>query len=382
MKKKKIILSFIAVMLLLALIAYQSGAFRTGAVPPGNVKIAPKVLKGKVLKLKKTTENIVYKAVGTVHSREEVELSPRIISRIVKVNVRSGDKVKKGEVLVALDDVDLKAAVARSEEQVNAAKSSVSSAIDYVKKAKSALELASIAFNRYKNLIEKKVIAQKTFDEAKAAYEQAQAAVSRAEHEKNRVDSVYVAAENALKEARAKLSYAYIKSPMDGIVSERFSDPGDLASPGNIIMTVFDPTRLMMYVPIRESLVSKVKIGDTLSFFVEALNKTIGGYVKEIVASVDPGSRTFLIKACLDAPEKLMPGMFGTVKINVGTENLLLIPQDALVNVGELEFVFVKKETGAEKVFVRTANFKDGMLEVISGLHEGESIIIKNALEK
>jgi RND family efflux transporter MFP subunit len=384
MKKKKIIISIIAGILLLALIAYQSGAFRTGLVEPGNVEIDTVPIKGKIYKLNKTQEDIIYKAVGTIHSREEVELSPRMISRIVKVNVRSGDTVKKGEVLVELDDVDLKAAVARAKENVRAARSSVDSAVDYVKKVKSASNLAKIAFDRYTTLIDKKVIAQKTLDEAKSTYEQSMAAVSRAEHEKNRVDSVYVAAENGLKEAEARLSYAYIKSPMDGIVSERFSDPGDLASPGIIIMTVFDPTRLMMYVPIRESLVSKIKVGDSLLFHVEALNKKIKGTVKEIVASVDPGSRTFLVKACLSAPEKLMPGMFGTVDIKVGSEKLLLIPKDAVVYVGELEYVHVKKDSINEMVFVRTSdynNYNSKMLKVISGLHEGEEIIIPDSPE-
>jgi len=379
MKKKKILLSLIAVVLLLGLIAYQSGVFRTGLVEPGNVKESVVPVKGKALLLKESEEDIIYKAVGTIHSREEVELSPRIVSRIVKVNVRSGDTVKKGEVLVELDDVDLQAAVARAKEQVRAAQSSVSSASDYVRKAQSALELATIAYNRNKALVEKKVIAQKTFDEAKSAYEQAKAALSRAEHEKNRADSVYTAAENALKEAEARLSYAYIKSPMDGIVSERFSDPGDLASPGSILMTVFDPSRLMMYVPIRESLVSKVKIDDSLMFYVEALNKKINGTVKEIVASVDPGSRTFLVKACLAAPEKLMPGMFGTVDMRVGVEKVLLIPRRAVVHVGELEYVYVEKGGSNEMVFVRTADFNKEKLKVISGLKEGETIIVPDS---
>ena len=375
MKKKKILFSILAVILLLGIIVYQAGIFRTGLVEPGNVEFSEKIPKGKLITVKKTKEHIVYKAVGTIHSREEVELSPRITARVINVNVRSGDSVKKDELLVKLDDVDLLAAVEQAKQQVNAAKSAIASAEDYVSKAKSAFELAQISFNRYQKLLDKKVIAQKTYDEAKAAFEQSQAAVSRAQHEKNRADSMFIASENALKQAQARLAFASIKSPMDGIISERFADPGDLAVPGNTLLTVFDPTRLMMYVPIRESLVSKIKVNDSLIFHVEALNKNMGGVVREIVASVDPGSRTFLVKACLDNPEKLMPGMFGTVKMNVGTEEMILIPSSSVIHVGELTYVFVEKDGKYSKVFVRIVHFSNDKFRVISGLHDGDKIL-------
>ena len=375
MKKKKILFSILAVILLLGIIVYQTGIFRSGLVQPGRIQFTENVPKGKVIAVKKTKENIVYKAVGTIHSREEVELSPRITARVINVNVRSGDSVKKNDVLVQLDDLDLLAGVEQAKQQVNAAKSAISSAEDYVAKSKAAFELAQIAFNRYQKLLDKKVIAQKTYDEAKAVFEQNQATLSRAQHEKSRANSMFIASQNALKKAQARLAYAAIKSPMDGIVSERFADPGDLAVPGNILLTVFDPTRLMMYVPIRESLVSKIKVNDSLSFYVEALNKNIGGVVKEIVASVDPGSRTFLVKSCLDNPEKLMPGMFGTVKMNVGTEEMILIPSSSIVHIGELTYVFVEKDGKYSKVFVRIIHFSKDKFRVISGLHDGDKIL-------
>jgi RND family efflux transporter MFP subunit len=375
MKKKKIFFTGLAFILLIGLIAYQTGLFATGKVKPGRVNVAEKIPKGKIFKVKKSNEKIIYQAVGTIHSRAEVELSPRLTARIINVNVRSGDSVKKNDILIQLDDVDLKAAVEQAKQQVNVAQSAIASAEDYVSKSKSAFELSEIAFNRYQTLLDKKVIAQKTYDEAKAVFEQSQAALSRAKHEKNGADSMYIAAENSLKQTEALLSYACIKSPMDGIVSERLADPGDLATPGNVLMTIFDPTRLMMYVPIRESLVANVKVNDSFTFHVEALNKDIGGVVREIVASVDPGSRTFLVKSCLANPDNLMPGMFGTVKMNVGSEDMILIPSSALIRIGELEYVFIVKEDETSKVFVRTVKFSKDKLRVISGLHDGDKIL-------
>ena len=131
----------------------------------------------------------------------------------------------------------------------------------------------------------------------------------------------------------------------------------------------------MFYVPIRESLVSKIKIGDTLSVIVPAINRKVPGKVREIVPSVDPGSRTFLVKVCLLDNTSLMPGMFGTLELNVGETSVLTVPETAVSTIGQLKYAHVVGDDGSvTKRLVRTAPYKDKELIIVAGLKAGERI--------
>ena len=340
-----------AALIIIAVILYQTGTFRSNMISPGEKTLSQAKSNAKLFKLTKTEIPVIYKTVGTVRSRDEIELSPRIIARITKITRRSGDSIKKGEILIQLDDSDLRAAESESAENL--------------KVIKSALQLAIKSYKRQKILLERNVIPKKTFEQAEQVLRSTMA------REK--------AAKQAVRQAQANLSYAAIKSPMDGIVSDRMDDPGDLASPGNIIMKIFDASRLMLYVPLRESLVKSVKIGDTIKFNVESLKRSFSGQVSEIVPAVDPGSRTFLIKICIKKNIKgLMPGMFGTVELKLGKEKAYIVPSSAITRIGQLEYLTITHKKEASKILVRTvAGPKPNTLRIVSGIDSDTEILVK-----
>jgi membrane fusion protein, multidrug efflux system len=349
-KLLKIAVIIAALLIIVAVILYQTGTFRSGMIAPGEKAVSTAKNNSKMFKLTQTKIPVIYRTVGTVRSRDEIELSPRIIARITKITRRSGDSVKKGEVLIQLDDSDLRAAESESAENL--------------KVIKSALQLAIKSYKRQKLLLERNVIPKKTFEQAEQVLRSTMA------REK--------AAKQAVRQAQANLSYAAIKSPMDGIVSDRMDDPGDLASPGNIIMKIFDASRLMLYVPLRESLVKSVKIGDTIKFNVESLKRSFSGQVSEIVPAVDPSSRTFLVKMCIKGDIKgLMPGMFGTVELKLGSEKGYIVPASAITRIGQLEYLTVMHKNKLTKILVRTvAGFKPGMLRIVSGIDSDTKIVL------
>jgi len=350
-KLLKIAVVAAAGLIILAVILYQTGTFRSAMIAPGEQSTVKTKSSGKLFKLTQTKIPLIYQTVGTVRSRDEIELSPRIIARITKITRRSGDSIKAGEVLIQLDDSDLRAAEREAAEKLNV--------------TESALQLAIKNYKRQKLLLARNVIPKKTFEEAEQTLRSSMA------REK--------AARQALRQAQANLSYAAIKSPMDGIVSDRMDDPGDLASPGNIIMKIFDSTRLMLYVPLRESLVKSVKIGDNIKFNVESLKRSFSGEVSEIVPAVDPGSRTFLIKICIKGKVKgLMPGMFGTVDLNLGSEKAYIVPSSAITRIGQLEYLTIMQHNEAFRILVRTvAGPKPGKLRIVSGIDSDMEIVIK-----
>jgi multidrug efflux pump subunit AcrA (membrane-fusion protein) len=161
---------------------------------------------------------------------------------------------------------------------------------------------------------------------------------------------------------------------MDGIVAERLADPGDLASPGSIILRLFDPTRLMLEVPVREGLVSRIKLGERVPFEVEALGTSLYGEVKEVVPDVDPGSRTFMVKICIGEAPGLMPGMFGVLELPMGTRSAIVLPDSLITRVGQLEYVQAQLDGRAAKLLVRTIPAGSNQCEVVSGLEPGMTV--------
>ncbi len=381
---KKLLIGGIGVIVLIVLIAWQSGWFIRNKIAPGAVDEYSTVKPGtKLFTVQQKDIPVIYKAVGTVHSRDAVELAARIIARVVDVRVREGDRVKKGDILIKLDDTEYLAATAQAEEQVKAAKASLDAAGEAIKSTQANLEFKKSELNRIQKLAKAHITSRKQLELAIANYNQALAAWNQAIQAKSAASAQLAAARQSLQKIKTVLSYATIRSPMNGIISARLVDPGDLANPGKILLKVFNPKRLQLEVPIREGLVRRIFIGEKVPFAVGALDKRFIGNIKEIIPSVDPGSRTFMVKIAIGEGKKLVPGMFGTIYLSLGTKPALLIPQQAITTIGQIETVEQLLQHGrTRRVFIRTIPCcNDNMRQVTSGLKAGDKIIITGAPE-
>jgi len=119
-----------------------------------------------------------------------------------------------------------------------------------------------------------------------------------------------------------------------------------------------------------------VKVGDKLPVTLEALSLKLEAEVREIVPSVDAGSRTFLAKLCLPQTAGVMPGMFGTVALSLGERPAILVPEAALVRAGQLEYVNVATGGRTTRVLVRTASAAAGCVEILAGLQAGDAVAL------
>jgi len=346
-KTAKWIEILVAIGLIVVVMFWQTGAFAGGKIKPGRTPLPGAAGGAATLTMQSVEIPVVYKAVGTVRSRTEIDLSPRIVARIQEIKVRSGDRVAKGDVLVKLDDAELT--------------SGLRQVAEHVRQARAALDLATTEQERARKLLATGSISQQAFDLADSSARQARAA--------------YEAATEAQKSAEAVLGYATLVSPIDGVIAERLADPGDIASPGNILMRVFDPTRLMLDVPVREGLVARIKIGEKVPFRVDALNTNLTGEVREVVPSVDPGSRTFLVKICIVETPALMPGMFGVLQLPIGTRQALVVPASVVTRIGQLEYVRTLMDGQPRQVLVRTIPTTAGKVEIVSGLESGMAVL-------
>ena len=179
------------------------------------------------------------------------------------------------------------------------------------------------------------------------------------------------------------LTYTVIKSPVAGRVTERFADPGDTALPGKPLLSLYDPTALRIEVPVRESLVSLLSIGQSVRVRLGSETDTIEGTVDEIVPQAEAGSRTFLVKVGLSKRPGIYTGMFGRVLLAAGERKRVLVPEAAVERVGQLIFVHV---LGADRRIERRLitlgpPAGDGRIEVLSGLRPGDVVLLPSKSE-
>ena len=279
--------------------------------------------------------------------------------------------------LVVLQNNELQAAVNQAKKNLDAIESEVNVAKEGIKAADAELLAASEDYKRSLELSKSGNISIKLLhQQAEARYKQADASSRQAQLNLTKAIAGKEAGDAALRQAKTMFSYSIIKSPINGIISEQFAEVGDIAIPGKILFKVFDPKTLMLEIPVKESLVNKIKVGEDISFYVKALNREFTSKVKEVVPFVDSETRTFLVKVCIGEAKDMVPGMYGKAKIQIGTKSELLIPNSSVKQIGQTELVQLIENKTVKRIYVRTVESpKQGFRNVISGLKSGDIII-------
>lgn len=335
-----------AIGLLGLVMAYLAGFFeRKIATEP--VTIEHTDPPGDIITVKTITEPIIEQATGTIRAKNETVVSARIMATIASLNVRAGDTVDAGNILATLDSRELEA---RLEQRQQAATG-----------ARARLNEAESNYNRIAPLVAKGVATQAEFDRAEAALRAAQAELA--------------GAMRATDEANTALSYTTLTAPFAGRIIDRFADPGDTAIAGTPLLRLYDPEQLRLEANVRESLASQLKRGQPLVARIDALDQQFEVTVDEIVPSADPGSRSFVVKVNLPTQPNLYPGMFGRLLIRTGRRKTVYIPQQAIAQFGQLEFVQLLTDQGVVRRYIRTGRAVKGQVEVLSGLQPGEQLV-------
>lgn len=347
---KNIFIIAVSFSILIALLMWMQGLFNADRVAPELLEEASEDLPH--VQTVRTQYRILDQtadAVGSIQSRSTATVASKIMANILTVNFRPGDSVKKGDLLITLDDRDLRARWEQAENALEAAQATLEKAIRDRK--------------RYEQLRKTDDVTQNALDEAISVERIAQANVDQAQQ--------------AVREAEVMLSYAKIYATMDGTVIEKHCDPGDLASPGEPLLTMYDPNNLRVEVAVREQLSGRLKMGQPVQVSIDAVDKQMTGTVEEIVPSADTSSRSVIVKVAIPREEGIFPGMFGRIYIPLDPVKFLLIPREAVRKVGQLELVTVKEDQKLVTRAVRTARRWNGDIEVLSGLREGEEVVVQ-----
>ena len=302
-----------------------------------------------------------YTFTGRVVPEKKVEISTRRSGYVVEVLVDEGSKVKRGQVLLRIDPSDLRSSLEEAEKKVLQAKELYEASL-------ARFRVAKKTYGRFKELFREGAVTEQELDEARAKFEEARASLEAAKIQ------VEIAKKN-LGKLRSELRYVEIRSPIDGYVSKRNVDPGDLAVPGKVLLVV-ESKKQRVEVDLPEDLAVKLRIGDRVKVKIDTLGKTVPATVVKIEPSLDPSTRTFKVEADLKL-EGLKSGMLAKVFIPQEAR-IVAVPETALYKKWDLTGVWVVGEDGTLSLrFVRTGRRFDGKVEILAGLNGEERIVVR-----
>jgi len=344
--RMKLFLPVVAIVVLVGMVAWMAGAFKE--------KVAPGSLVEEVVRAENLVEVVrsdlaIFEPVpASIEAKLSSTISSRILARIEKVHVRSGDKVQKGQLLISLEKADLQSRVSQSEAQLGS--------------INARLTEAKLSLDRSKELNRKGLLAKASLEASQANYDTLQANL--------------LSAKQVLLEAKTALNFAEVRSPIDGLIVDRLAEPGNTAQPGVPLLSLYNPSSVRVEAHVREALAVSIVLGQALRVFVPSSKRWLDSIVEELVPAGNKASRSFLVKSRISENQALLPGMYARLMVPAGRESRLLIPKERVVEVGQLNVVWVYTQGRAERRFIRTGKGHDkGLVDVISGLDAGEKLL-------
>lgn len=362
----------------------------------GPVTMTPIVQGVKIETVAKQSVDETYEAVGTVRARNSSVVASKIMGSIVAMRVREGDFVRAGQVLVEIDGREARIQTGKS----NAGLVETKNALDEVDRSIKAAEsdqtaaeanrrFAVSTFHRYQQLLERKSISPQEFDEVRARREMADAEAERASRmlqslqaRRRQVTARIDQAQADVAGSRVYSSFTRIAAPIDGVVVSRQADVGYMAMPGVPLLTIESSTDYRLEAAVQESQINTIHLRDQVRVQIDALGgQELAGTVVEIVPAADPASRSYLVKvsiAPLSGDQQIIrSGLYGKARFITGQAQAISVPQSAVVERGQLTTVFVVDQSGFARMrLVKTGKTYNERVEVLSGLREGEQIVV------
>ncbi|HEX3280866.1 MAG TPA: efflux RND transporter periplasmic adaptor subunit [Pyrinomonadaceae bacterium] len=345
-----------------------------------------------------------FEASGSLTGDEQTDVAPSTSGKVVAIGVDLGSYVKRGQMIVRLDDVDARLHVQQQQAQVDQMKASLRQAeekvgirpgqtfdvnkIPEVTNAKVALDLAEKNLRRSEKLIESGDVSRSQYDQQKAQRDQFlqvyEAALSQARQNYAAVMTAranVANAESQLNLARRNLSYALVYSPIDGFVSERNADLGEYVSPSTKVATIVKINPLRVRIDIPEQAIPAISVGQSVSVTTSAWpDKNFSGRIARVSPNVTPSSRTLTVEAEVENGNgALKPGQFATVRIlQSQAQPAVLVPARAVRTEAGVSRVFVIKDGHAQERVVQLGQTEGDLVQIKNGIAGDEQIATSN----
>ncbi|MDE3243004.1 MAG: efflux RND transporter periplasmic adaptor subunit [Nitrospirota bacterium] len=326
---------------LVALLAVAGCGPQEDATKPPASSSLPSGIQATVVEVRLESVPVRLELTGQVTAATQATLSSQIRAAVEELRVREGTAVAKGQVLVKLEDRDLRANFSRAEAEA---------------------ENARVHLSRMQQLYTNESVSKQELDNASRAFKVAEA---------------------GRQAAAAQLGHTVITAPFDGVITEKKIEVGELASPGQPLVKLEDPRHLRLETTIAEGDLKAISRGMRVPVTIDALNgkgASLEGTVSQLLPTGDPNTHTFLVKVDLPAMPGLRTGMFGRIELDKGAAQTMLVPRSAVFERGQLTGVYV---VGPDRIarlrWVKVGRELDRRLEVLSGLNAGERVLAEAA---
>lgn len=355
--KPKTLIAAAAISGLLLVIFLALGVIGGGhKTSPGNTALPPSALPdgSQLIQVGLQSTQQTQNWQGTIQSRHTIKIAPKLNGRILEISTRPGTAVKQGTVLARLDDRELRAAA-------NAANAGLAA-------AKAQAAQASSEEKRINSLYQQQAATQQQYQAVLAQAQASQALLNQA-------------ASNA-QQSQVLLGENQLRAPFDGVVGEWFQEPGDMGLINQAVLSFYQPNDLRLETTIAGHCLSELKLGMPLSVKLDESDLSLTGTLDEIAPDLDPQTHSRQLKISLPATANLQQGQFGWLQLScAAAQQLILIPETAIIHYGQLEAVKIVSNQQTQIRHIRTGKHYGQQVQVLSGLHAGETILAEAGVQ-
>jgi membrane fusion protein, multidrug efflux system len=289
---------------------------------------------------------------GSIQPERKADLRAEVSAVVLQVLKENGDVVKKGDVLVRLDETAIRDSMMSAEQAARA--------------STQALDQSERQLTRMKTLRESGMTSAQAMDDA--------------EVRRNNASSDLAAAKTRVAQARQQLQRTLVRAPFDGVVSERKVSAGDTASVGKELLKVIDPTSMRFEGKVSADRITSVKIGQPVSFRINGYaGQEFRGTVKRVDPAANQVTRQVEVLVAFDAKsgQPRVSGLYGEGRIEAESTPALMLPEGALVKAGDKAYTWRLKDRTLSKVDLQigTRDPRSGNYEVRAGLAAGDTVM-------
>ncbi len=347
-------------------------------------------------------------AEGVLYPKDQASITPKISAPVRAFYVNRGDRVRRGQLLAVLENRDLAAAALESKAQYDQAQAAyrsttAASVPQEVTKAeldadstRQALDAAQKLYESRQQLFQQGALAQRLVDEAHVAYVQARTQFENAQKHLDALQKVgkeaqlqgaaaqLEAAKGHYEAAAAQLGYSEIRSPIDGVVTDRPIFPGEMASAGSPLLTIMDVSSVVVRANVPEREAAPLRAGSKAAVAQAEGSREVAGKVIVVSPAVDPNSTTMQVWVEASNPGGLFKAG-ATARVSIVAETIddaVLVPPSALLPMpdGSTSVMVVGSDLVAHRRKVEAGVREPGAVQAVKGVSPGENVVVVGGL--